>query len=63
MNRGVKLCEINFSVLEMSLVQSGHASLSVLDGERKLVDIYREKPVRLTIRVAVPVKEHPKVRS
>lgn len=27
----------------------------------KYVDIYREKPVRVTVKVLVPVKEHPKV--
>ena len=25
------------------------------------LDIYRERPVRLTVRALVPVKEHPKV--
>ena len=27
----------------------------------KYFDIYRERPVRLTVRALVPVKEHPKV--
>ena len=26
------------------------------------LDIYRERPIRLTVRALVPVKEHPKVR-
>ena len=42
------------------MVQSGHSSPTP-DTERRLLDIYREKPVRLTVRVAVPVREHPKV--
>ncbi len=28
----------------------------------KYVDVYRERPIRLTVRVLVPVREHPKVR-
>ena len=30
--------------------------------DTKFVDVYHEKPVRLTVRAVVPVKEHPKVR-
>ena len=26
-----------------------------------MVDVYREKPIRLAVKVTVPVKEHPKV--
>lgn len=29
--------------------------------EQKYVDIYREKQIRVTVKVLVPVKEHPKV--
>ena len=29
----------------------------------KYFDIYRERPVRLTVRALVPVKEHPKVNT
>ena len=29
----------------------------------KYFDIYRERPVRLTVRALVPVKEHPKVET
>lgn len=29
--------------------------------DAKYVDIYREKPIRVTVKVLVPVKEHPKV--
>ena len=46
---------------EIGLGQSGHAG-PALDSERRLLDVYREKPVRLTVRIAVPVKEHPKVK-
>jgi len=44
---------------EIGLCQSGHAG-PALDADRRLLDVYREKPVRLTVRIAVPVKEHPK---
>lgn len=29
--------------------------------EYKYVDIYREKPIKVTVKVLVPVREHPKV--
>lgn len=29
--------------------------------EQKYVDIYREKPIKVTVKVLVPVREHPKV--
>ena len=45
---------------EISMVQSGHIQPSS-SLENKLVDVYREKPIRLVVKVAVPVKEHPKV--
>jgi len=41
------------------MVQSGHIQPSS-SLENKLVDVYREKPIRLVVKVAVPVKEHPK---
>ena len=47
---------------EITLCRSGHAG-PALDSDRRLLDVYREKPVRLTVRIAVPVKEHPKVNS
>lgn len=28
---------------------------------RKMVDITRDKPIKVTIRVVVPVRDHPKV--
>ena len=31
--------------------------------ESKLLDVYNEKPVRITAKVLVPVKEHPRVRN
>lgn len=30
--------------------------------QRKMVDITRDKPIKVTIRVVVPVRDHPKVR-
>lgn len=29
--------------------------------DSKYVDIYREKPVRVSVKVLIPVREHPKV--
>ena len=29
----------------------------------KFIDIYRERPIRLTVRALVPARENPKVRS
>ena len=45
---------------EISLAQSGAASLPS-SCETQMVDVYREKPIRLVVKVTVPVKEHPKV--
>lgn len=46
------------SYAEISKVQqSGRIPLK----EQKYVDIYREKQIRVTVKVLVPVKEHPKV--
>ena len=38
------------------------ASGKPLPKESKYVDIYREKPIRVAVKVLVPIKEHPKVR-
>jgi KH domain-containing RNA-binding signal transduction-associated protein 3 len=37
------------------------ASGKPLPKESKYVDIYREKPIRVAVKVLVPIKEHPKV--
>ena len=51
------------SLSEISLVQSGAAGLSIPSScETQMVDVYREKPIRLVVKVTVPVKEHPKVQ-
>merc|ERR1719232_1729225 len=44
---------------EISLVQSGAANVPS-SCETQMVDVYREKPIRLVVKVTVPVKEHPK---
>lgn len=50
---------------EIARVQSGRGGSGAgLSGYRepiKYVDVYRERPIRLTVRVLVPVREHPKV--
>ena len=42
---------------EISRIQSGGKPPG---REARFVDIYHEKPIRLSVRVVVPVKEHPK---
>ena len=50
------------SAAEISRVEGGLDSLEGGCREPiKYFDIYRERPVRLTVRALVPVKEHPKV--
>ena len=51
---------------EIARVQSGrpgcgNGSASGYREPIKYVDVYRERPIRLTVRVLVPVREHPKV--
>ena len=47
-------------ITEISLLQSGQ-SQAPTNCEVQMVDVYREKPIRLVVKVTVPVKEHPKV--
>ncbi len=48
---------------EIARVQSGRSSANGGNYREpiKYVDVYRERPIRLTVRVLVPVREHPKV--
>ncbi len=52
---------ISFS--EISQLQSGlgKSGCNMYKDSVKYVDVYRERPIRLTVRVLVPVREHPKV--
>ena len=55
-----------FFLTEIARVQSGrpgsgNGSSSGYREPIKYVDVYRERPIRLTVRVLVPVREHPKV--
>lgn len=36
-------------------------SLGEWRGERRMLDITRDKPVKVCVRVVVPVRDHPKV--
>ena len=45
-------------ISEIARIQSGGKPPG---RDSKFVDIYHEKPIRLTVRALVPVKEHPKV--
>ena len=48
----------HFFISEIARIQSGGKPPG---RDSKFVDIYHEKPIRLTVRALVPVKEHPKV--
>ena len=50
----------SFSFSEIARIQSGGKPPG---RDSKFVDIYHEKPIRLTVRALVPVKEHPKVST
>jgi len=45
---------------EISHIQSGGGRSSSQREHIKYFDIYRERPVRLTVRALIPVREHPK---
>ena len=47
-----------FYIAEISRVQNGGRPPG---RENRLLDVYNEKPVRVSARVLVPVKEHPRV--
>ena len=46
---------------EMSLVKKKTSEEGSSVESVKYFDIYRERPVRLTVRALVPAREHPKV--
>ena len=48
---------------EISRLQAGGSKNGGYKDPIKYVDVYRERPIRLTVRVLVPVREHPKVRQ
>lgn len=33
------------------------------NSDRRMVDITRDKPIKVAVRVVVPVRDHPKVRE
>ena len=47
----------SFYITEIARIQRGGKPPG---RDTRIVDIYHEKPIRLTVRVIVPVKEHPK---
>lgn len=49
-----------YSFLEIAKVQSIG---KVPSKDTKYVDIYRERPMKVAVKVLVPVREHPKVRT
>ena len=51
-----------FPLSEISQIHTGGRGLATKD-QPKLLDVYREKPIRLTVRALVPAKDHPKVRT
>ena len=50
----------SYSLSEITRIQSGGKPPG---RDTKFVDIYHEKPIRLTVRALVPVREHPKVST
>lgn len=50
--------EVSSNVIIIFL-EARHGAKS--DGVRRMVDITRDKPIKVSIRVAVPVRDHPKV--
>lgn len=52
------ICSRSYAFAEIAKV---HQSGRIPQREPKYVDIYREKQIRVTVKVLVPVKEHPKV--
>ena len=52
-----------FYFSEISRLQAGGSRGAGFKDPIKYVDVYRERPIRLTVRVLVPVREHPKVRT
>ena len=48
---------------EIVHIQSGGSKSYGYRDHIKYFDIYRERPIRLTVRALVPVREHPKVKS
>lgn len=48
---------LNKSILKFLETKNGGKSEST----RRMVDITRDKPIKVSIRVAVPVRDHPKV--
>ena len=56
LNNNFSFFSCSFS--EIARIQSGGKPPG---RDSKFVDIYHEKPIRLTVRALVPVKEHPKV--
>ena len=66
LNYAIVYCTTEILILlfsEISRIQSGGNKNGGYKEPVKYFDIYRERPIRLTIRALVPVREHPKVRS
>lgn len=57
-----------FSIIKQNLIRNLIAEIAKVQSmgkippkDMKYVDIYREKPIKVTVKVLVPVREHPKV--
>lgn len=53
----------HFAFIEISRGEHRLEGGGMKTEEADILDIYQERPVRLTARALVPVKEHPKVRD
>ena len=59
----VFLCLVEITRHDTAGLESLEGEAGGLREQIKYFDIYRERPVRLTVRALVPTKEHPKVES
>ena len=65
-----RILSLTYTYIVLEITRHDSTGLESLESEAgglrepiKYFDIYRERPVRLTVRALVPTKEHPKVES
>ena len=58
---GLHLLNCSNFILEIERIQTG-GKINPKD-DRKLVDVIKNKPIRLAAKVMVPVRDHPKVSN
>lgn len=53
---------LHFALLLFEEIEKVQTTGRIPSKEQKYADIYREKPIRISQKVLVPIREHPKVR-